>query len=48
LAFAVSRLCIDQLFQSFHSNIKEVIEMLLEDGELELETESVGNQCITV
>lgn len=37
-----------ETLEELHSNIKEVIEMLLEDGELELETESVGTQCITV
>ena len=29
-------------------NLREVIEMLLEDGEPELETEFVGTQSITV
>ncbi len=37
-----------ETLEELHSNIKEVIEMLLEDGEPELETEFVGNQCITV
>lgn len=37
-----------ETLEELHSNIKEVIEMLLEDGEPELEIEFVGNQCITV
>jgi predicted RNase H-like HicB family nuclease len=37
-----------ETLEELHSNMKEVIEMLLEDGEPELETEFVGTQCITV
>jgi predicted RNase H-like HicB family nuclease len=31
-----------------HRNLSEVIEMLLEDGDPELETEFVGTQMVTV
>ena len=31
-----------------NQNLKEVVEMLLEDGEPQLETEFVGTQAVTV
>jgi predicted RNase H-like HicB family nuclease len=31
-----------------HGNLREVIEMLLEDGEPELESEYIGTQLVTV
>ena len=31
-----------------HGNLREVIEMLLEDGEPELEAEFIGTQLVTV
>ena len=31
-----------------HHNLREVIEMLMEDGDPEMETEFVGTQSITV
>ena len=31
-----------------HANLREVIEMLLEDGDPELETEYIGTQLVTV
>jgi predicted RNase H-like HicB family nuclease len=37
-----------ETLEELQSNIKEVLEMLLEDGEPKLETEFVGTQCITV
>jgi len=35
---------LDQL----HENLREVIEMLLEDGDPELEAETIGTQLVTV
>ena len=34
--------------QELHSNLREVVEMLLEDGEPRLESEFVGVQTISV
>ena len=31
-----------------HANLREVIEILLEDGDPELETEYIGTQLVTV
>lgn len=37
-----------ETLEELQTNIKEVIEMLLEDGEPKLDTEVIGTQCITV
>lgn len=37
-----------ETLEELQSNIKEVLELLLEDGEPQLETEFIGTQCITV
>ena len=37
-----------ETMDELHENLKEVIEMLLEDGEPALETEFVGTQTVVV
>jgi predicted RNase H-like HicB family nuclease len=37
-----------ETLDELHNNLREVIEMLLEDGLPELETEFVGTQTVTV
>ena len=37
-----------ETLDELHENLKEVIEMLLQDGEPELEGEFVGTQTVTV
>lgn len=37
-----------ETLDELHRNLTEVIEMLLEDGEPQLETEFVGTQSVTV
>ncbi len=37
-----------ETLDELHANLQEVIEMLLEDGQPELETEFIGTQMVTV
>lgn len=37
-----------ETLDELHGNLKEVISMLLEDGEPEIETEFLGTQTVTV
>jgi predicted RNase H-like HicB family nuclease len=37
-----------ETLDELQTNLKEVIEILLEDGEPRLETEFIGTQCITI
>jgi predicted RNase H-like HicB family nuclease len=37
-----------ETLDELHANLKEVIEMLLEDGEPRLDTEFIGTQTVTV
>lgn len=37
-----------ETLDELHENLKEVISMLLEDGEPEIETEFLGTQTVTV
>jgi predicted RNase H-like HicB family nuclease len=37
-----------ETLEELQQNLKEVIEMLLEDGEPVLETDFIGTQCVSV
>ena len=37
-----------ETLEELHLNLKEVISMLLEDGEPQLETDFIGTQCVVV
>lgn len=37
-----------ETLDELHANLREVIQMLLEDGEPELEAEYIGTQIVTV
>jgi len=37
-----------ETLDELNRNLKEVVELLLEDGEPELEAEFVGTQCVVV
>ena len=38
----------EEILDELNRNLKEVVELLLEDGEPELETEFVGTQSVVV